>query len=131
MLIANGVYPYGNGFTRRKHNDNGNSVIDYVLVSEDVLDCIHKFSLGEWTSEYDNRSLSISLKCIHRFDYETQAIEDNKQSHMSMNFKCVPIYSKKLVSLKTSDLQRIKTEILKWTGMDAQAWINDMFNDAL
>ena len=43
LLIANGVslWPNPNGFTCRKHN--GNSVIDYVLLSEGILDHTHKF----------------------------------------------------------------------------------------
>ena len=77
LLIANGVslWPNTIGFTCRKHN--GNSVIDYMLLSEGILDRIHKFSLGEWTPESDHRTLCIDLKCMHRFDYE-KAIEDSK-----------------------------------------------------
>ena len=86
LLIANGVslWPNTNGFTCRKHN--GNSVIDYVLFFECILDPIHKFSLGEWIPKSDHRVLCIDLKCMHRFDCEND-IEENKQLHLSMNFK--------------------------------------------
>ena len=67
-----------------KHNRN--SVIDYVLLSEGILDHIHKFLLCEWTPESDNRILYIDLKCMHRFDCE-KVIEDSKQMHLSMNLK--------------------------------------------
>ena len=40
LLIANGVSLWPN---TRKHN--GNSVIDYVLLSKGILDSIHKFSI--------------------------------------------------------------------------------------
>ena len=54
MLIANGVslWPNSNGFTCTNHN--GNSLTDFVLLFEGILDCIHKLSLGEWTSEFDH-----------------------------------------------------------------------------
>ena len=68
-------------------------MIDYVLLSKDVLDSIHNFSLGEWTPESDHRALCIDLNCMHRFDCE-KAIEDNKQPHLSMNLKRAPMYSK-------------------------------------
>jgi hypothetical protein len=70
LFIANGVsfWPHTNGFTCRKHN--GNSAIDYVLLSEGILDRIHRFSLGEWTPESDHRALCINLKCMHRLDCE-------------------------------------------------------------
>ena len=60
LLIANSVSLWPN---TRKHN--GNSVIDYVLLSEGILDRIHKFSIGEWTPESDHRTLCIDLKCMH------------------------------------------------------------------
>ena len=70
LLIANSLslWPNTNGFTCRKHNRN--SLIDYVLLSEGILDRIHNFSLGEWTLESDHRALYINLKCMHRFDCE-------------------------------------------------------------
>ena len=47
MLIANGVskLPDTDSYTSRIHN--GNSVIDYVLLFEGILNPIHKFSLRE------------------------------------------------------------------------------------
>jgi hypothetical protein len=59
LLIANVVsfWPHTNGFTCRKHN--GNNVSIYELLSEDILDRIHKFWLGEWTLESDHRALCI------------------------------------------------------------------------
>ena len=86
MLIANGVslWPNTKGFTCKKHN--GNSVIDYMLVSKGILDRTHKFSLVEWALEFERRTLCIDLKCMHRLDCE-KAIEDNKQPHLRMNLK--------------------------------------------
>ena len=63
-----------------------------MLLSEGILDRIHKFSLGEWTSESDHRALCIDLKCMHRFDCEV--IEDDKKPHLRMNLKRAPRYSK-------------------------------------
>ena len=34
-------------------------MIDYVLLSEGILDRIHKFSLSEWTLESDHRDLYV------------------------------------------------------------------------
>ena len=62
-------------------HDNGNSVNVYVLLSEGILDRIHKFSLGEWTSESNH--ICIDLKCMHRVDCQK-----------SMNLKRAPMYSK-------------------------------------
>ena len=47
IYITNDVplWHNNNGFTSRKHN--GNSVIDYVLLYERILDHVHKFLLGE------------------------------------------------------------------------------------
>ena len=81
------VFPYGPTLmVLHVENKNGNSVIDYVLLSQGNLDHIHKFSLGEWTPESDHKALCIDLKRMHRFDCE-KAIEDNKQPHLRMNPK--------------------------------------------
>ena len=114
LLIANGVsfWPNTNGFTCRKHN--GNSVIDYVLLSEGILDRIHKFSLGEWTPESDHRALCIDLKCMHRFDCE-KVIDDDKQPHLSMNLKRAPKYSKMVEDmLQMTKIQHGATLECKW-----------------
>ena len=45
------------------HKKNGNSVIDYVLLFEGILDRIHKFGLGELTWECDHMTI-IDLKSL-------------------------------------------------------------------
>ena len=90
LLVANGVYlwPNVNDFTCTKHN--GNRLIactnSYVLLSEGILDCMHKFSLGEWTLESDNRNLCIGLKCMKIYECQ-KAIRDSKQAYLSINLK--------------------------------------------
>ena len=76
-------------FTCKKRN--GNSVIDYLLRSECILDRIHKFLFGKKTLESNHRALCIDLKCQNRFDCE-KAIEDNKQLNLNMNLKRVHIF---------------------------------------
>ena len=84
MLITNGVplWPNTNDFTCGKHN--GNSMIDYVLLSECILDYIHKFSLGEWTQEYDHRTLCINLKYMKMLECENP-VEGKKTLCLSIN----------------------------------------------
>ena len=67
MVILNGVslWADSNGFTCRKHHEN--TMIDYVLLVEGILDHIHKFSLGEWTQKIKHRTLYIDLKCMKYF----------------------------------------------------------------
>ena len=114
LLIVNGVslWPNANGFTCRKHS--GNSMIDYMLLFEGILDRIHKFSLGEWTPKFDLRALCIDLKCMHKFDCEKD-IEENKQPHLSMNLKRAPMYSKVVEDmLQMTKIQHEATLECKW-----------------
>ena len=62
MLIANGVslWTRTNGFTCRKHN--GDSVIDYMLLSEAIMQHIKSFTLvGQWSPQSKHQTLSIEL----------------------------------------------------------------------
>ena len=103
MFIS--LWPNTNGFTCRNHNRN--SVIDCVLLFEGILDRIHKFSLGEWTSESDHRTLSVDLKCMHRFDCE-KAIKENQQPHLNMNLKQASMYSKMVEDmLQMTNIQHV------------------------
>ena len=88
-------------------------MIDYVILSECILDRIHKYSLGG-TPESDRRALCIDLKCMHRFDYEKD-IEDNKQPHLSMNLKRAPMCSKMVEDmLQMPKIQHDATLECKW-----------------
>ena len=74
-------------------------MIDYVLLFEGILDRIHKFSLGEWTPESDHRALCIDLKC----------------THLSMNLKQAPMYSKMVEDmLQMTKIQHEATLECKW-----------------
>ena len=112
LLIVNGVslWPNPNDLACRKRN--GNSVIDYMLLFEGILDRIHKFSLGEWTPKSNYRALCSDLKCMHRFDCE---IEDNQQPHLRMNLKRASMYSKILEDmLNLTKIQHGTTLKCKW-----------------
>ena len=58
------VYPRTNAkcFTRRKHD--GNSVIDYMLLLEGILNHIGNLLFGDKTSKSNHRTLCINLKCM-------------------------------------------------------------------
>ena len=91
MLIANGIPLWNdtNGFTCRKHN--GDSVIDYMLISETALHSIRSFSLGQWNPESDHRTLCIDLKCGKR---PSHAIDHNvRMSSLHMDFKGAHMYA--------------------------------------
>ncbi|RYA45856.1 endonuclease/exonuclease/phosphatase family protein [Enterobacter cloacae complex sp. GF14B] len=91
MLIANGVSLWSgtNGFTCRKHN--GDSVIDYMLLSKAIMYRIKSFMFGQWTSKSDNWTLCIDLACGEATKHDNLTQREEKLS-LCMDFKRAPMY---------------------------------------
>ena len=77
--------------------------------------------------------LSMHYKNLYELSLARKTMCYRSLSHMSPFFTIGDIYIglKKLASRKESDLQCIKTEMLKWMRKETHAWISDIFNYAL
>ena len=88
MLIGNGVslWKGTDGFTCRKHN--GDSVIDYMLFLEAILNSRQTFKLGQWMPESDHQTLCIDLTCKH-----VNPNHSMEHSYLCIDFKKAPTYA--------------------------------------
>ena len=91
MAIANGTrhWPETSAYTCRRYN--GESVIDYLLTSEDAIHLMKGFTLGAWNPESDHRTLLVDLHWYNKMRHANQQ-EQEQDMRIHMDFKKAPQY---------------------------------------